>query len=465
MVFHLCKAYCDLVPVTRTYMAKRIEGDKVYAATSSKQRKFKQNYDNYQNKEEKRSPSVQSTEFKTAKQSLKKEPPPIASTPSTSMGDATQKHPHFKIPKLKIDSFSGDALAWPRFITDFNDIVLNYANEPKTRLKYLISNCEGRAKQAIINKTMINDPVKGYEDAISVLEKRFGSEKLILTAVRKELHKGTHLSGTFESLHDYAIRLEHLSGILHWLDKSHELDTYDTTQIIFKKLPYRLQELYLWQEQTSGDEMLFDNLLEFIHNAAEVASTPHGRDVVIKTGRDERKQMPISGAAFLTNENNNQSTGTYQNNAYKCSYCKENGHGIYRCPRFQNSTLSQRRDFVREQHRCYGCLKKNHFINGVKKSASVSECPSKGKCGICHVKGHHTLLHPPSNERIENQANAVNVVNNTFNTACNSEGPDYFVRLPVIPVRVSIPGKRFQSEFEVLCFLDQGSSVNFISNK
>ena len=126
---------------------------------------------------------------------------------------------------------------------------------------------------------------RGYDQAIAVLEKRFGNEKLILAAVRKELRKGTHLSGTYESLHDYAIKLEHLSGILHWLGKAHELDTYDTTQIIFKKLPYRLQKLYLWQEQGSGDDMLFDMLLEFIHSAAEVANTPHGRPVTDKNGR------------------------------------------------------------------------------------------------------------------------------------------------------------------------------------
>ena len=461
-----CKEHCNLVPVTRTYIETRMDGDKVYASVVSRQRKFEQLFKTYKAKEEKRNPSLShSGDYRSSKTNPKAESTvPVPETPSTS-ANSGYKHPHFKIPKLKIDTFSGDALSWPRFITNFNDIVLEYAKDPKTRLKYLISNCEGRAKQAIVNKTMINDPQLGYDEAISVLEKRFGSEKLILAAVRKELRKGVHLSGTYESLHDYAIKLENLSGILHWLGKAHELDTYDTTQIIFKKLPHRLQEHYLWREQASGEnEMLFETLLEFIHNAADVANTP-GRNAFDKHDVTPYGKNSTSHTSFITADNTHpQSSGKTEN--YSCGYCQQPGHSIYKCTKFINSiNTQQRRDFVKQERRCYACLKKYHNIDGIKKAAIVAECPSKGTCKTCHKKGHHTLLHYEQSQTNVNSGNVVNVVKTTQEIACNINASDNFVRLPVIPVKVSLPGQRYNNEQTVLCFLDQGSSVNFISDK
>ncbi|XP_070170709.1 uncharacterized protein [Polyergus mexicanus] len=67
----------------------------------------------------------------------------------------------------------------------------------------------------------------------------------------------------------------------------------------------------------------------------------------------------------------------------QCPLCR---HFINVCPEFVSRTASQRRDIVKQQKRCFNCLRARH---------SAHECKSKYSCRMCHKK-HHSMLHVDS---------------------------------------------------------------------
>ncbi|XP_011883899.1 PREDICTED: uncharacterized protein LOC105571042 [Vollenhovia emeryi] len=69
----------------------------------------------------------------------------------------------------------------------------------------------------------------------------------------------------------------------------------------------------------------------------------------------------------------------------QCSLCKSN-HLLHACPQFAKKSTSQRRDFVKQDGRCFNCLSKGH---------AIQTCASKYTCRQCKKK-HHTLLHDDS---------------------------------------------------------------------
>ena len=71
------------------------------------------------------------------------------------------------------------------------------------------------------------------------------------------------------------------------------------------------------------------------------------------------------------------------------------------CPSFKNRSISERRQFVKENKRCFNCLSKTHIVKDCKTSFIYHE----NNCD----KKQHTLLHEPPN---------VNVNNNLINDLC-----------------------------------------------
>lgn len=68
---------------------------------------------------------------------------------------------------------------------------------------------------------------------------------------------------------------------------------------------------------------------------------------------------------------------------YYCPVCKANHH-LSKCPQFLELSVSERKDQVRSNNFCYGCLGSGHPLKG---------CTLNLKCEKCHKIDHHTLLH------------------------------------------------------------------------
>src|SRR5574343_60751 len=74
---------------------------------------------------------------------------------------------------------------------------------------------------------------------------------------------------------------------------------------------------------------------------------------------------------------------------FPCVYCKEEGHRIWACTKFQMLSLEKRYEFVKDGKLCYHCLNPGHGIN------KCNFFPDR-RCGIddCRAK-HHRLVHKP----------------------------------------------------------------------
>ena len=88
------------------------------------------------------------------------------------------------------------------------------------------------------------------------------------------------------------------------------------------------------------------------------------------------------------------------NLSLKCWLCKNN-HRLMDCPSFKDRSISERRQFVKDDKLCFNCLSKTHIVKDCKSSFI---CREKN----CDKK-HHTLLHEPPN---------ANVNNNLINDLC-----------------------------------------------
>ena len=68
---------------------------------------------------------------------------------------------------------------------------------------------------------------------------------------------------------------------------------------------------------------------------------------------------------------------------YECMLCPGIKHPLYQCPMFNNMTINQRGDHLRNKRLCYNCLAPGH---------PTVDCRSIARCRACGGR-HHTLVH------------------------------------------------------------------------
>ena len=78
-----------------------------------------------------------------------------------------------------------------------------------------------------------------------------------------------------------------------------------------------------------------------------------------------------------------RNTSTFISTAtFKCPMCKS-AHALYKCDKFCNSTLQDRRAIVTKYNLCFNCMQQGH---------KACKCTNPHYCKRCK-KHHHTLLH------------------------------------------------------------------------
>ena len=79
-----------------------------------------------------------------------------------------------KLPKLDFNKFRGELLKWQEFWDSFES---NASLNPVEKMNYLRAKLEGEAEEAILGLTLTN---ANYEEAIRLLQKRFGQYEICL---------------------------------------------------------------------------------------------------------------------------------------------------------------------------------------------------------------------------------------------------------------------------------------------
>ena len=113
-----------------------------------------------------------------------------------------------KLPKLSLATFNGDPTNWTRCWDSFKSTIGDHRGLSKIdKLKYLVNSLTGVAAQTLTGLQISND---SYDEAIELLEKRFGNKQVIITSFMDSLRELPKQGRTLKF---------HLGGCQHALDR------------------------------------------------------------------------------------------------------------------------------------------------------------------------------------------------------------------------------------------------------
>ena len=206
-----------------------------------------------------------------------------------------------QLPKPELMTFDGNAKKWTAFRNNFVTGLANRVQDPAIKLNYLIQHCSGEAKKSIQDCVLL-DPVVGYDNAMDILSKRFGSNHLVARSHIEDLTHGPKIpTNDVEALVRFATDLRNAKIVLTQLEFTSDMNSHETMRLLVKRLPYTLGSK--WVEKAAdilerGREPKFEDLVDFIEVRARVSSTMYGRDHA-----NQNKNNPEKSNNTNTNRN------------------------------------------------------------------------------------------------------------------------------------------------------------------
>jgi len=294
-------------------------------------------------------------------------PPPPTTTETTTRSVTASR-----LPKLDLPKYSGDPLGWQTFWDSFRAAVHSSTHLTGIeKFNYLRGQLEGEASRTINGLTLTND---NYEQAVKLLESRFGKKQRIINAHMQALTDLPTPSNSATSLRQLYDTLEsHIRG-LEALGKSKDTFGDFLIPIIFRRLPSAVRR-NLTRDHTSEE-----------WNIDELRSAIEKEITVLESGLDSQgdsSRSTISGT-FLAGVRKGHS-GQHQLGDKRivsakpvCVYCK-GPHSSAQCNVVVD--VKARLDVVKREKLCFNCLGSHRAMY----------CNSKNRCRLCHKK-HHTSL-------------------------------------------------------------------------
>ncbi|XP_065652958.1 uncharacterized protein LOC136080271 [Hydra vulgaris] len=326
-----------------------------------------------------------------------------------------------KLPKLTIQSFSGDILPWKGFWDQFSTAIdSNEDLSDIAKLNYLKSYLSGRAQKLIEGLTLSegND-----REAIQLLKDRFGNTQSLIAAHMDDLRKINPVRNLKEvkQLCQMYDKLE--INIRNLKDLNVETCTYGSLliAIISERIPRKL--CIIISRHFKNDDW---NLNEFM-NVIKTELTPLERcEAVTNTSIEVEENIPITllNMHFNTKKNNhhhlsnNQRYFNYntvprnnQETRDTCVFCKKR-HLSSRCRNITD--VKHRRSIVQKESRCFVCLKRGH---------KASFCRLNYECIKCKKKHNITLCDTESNKvpnKLLSEVQSYSITHQNQRTATNN---------------------------------------------
>ncbi|GAA6104104.1 uncharacterized protein LOC108183667 [Tachysurus ichikawai] len=133
-----------------------------------------------------------------------------------------------------------------------------------------------------------------------------------------------------------------------------------------KKLPERIvrkwNRIVVEELDESGDYPSFKRFAEFLRKESKIACNLLTSSLLMSSKvSDER--LPKRAKALNTRAQVKGSTlkRPELQSTQSCSVCRNETHHIAKCPDFAAKSTDDKRLFIRENHLCFGCLRKGHI--------------------------------------------------------------------------------------------------------
>ena len=317
-----------------------------------------------------------------------------------------------KLPKLVPKKINGDMTKWSTFWDLFESSIHYHPDlSDIDKFNYLHTLLEGPASDAI-SGLQLTSP--NYNEAISILKKRFGNRQQIITkhmdllmnidpvTSPHNLKALRHLYDTVES----QVRCLKSLGV--------PASTYGSlfSSVLMHKLPQELRLIV--SRHVSEDEWTLDAIMTVADQEVSARERALGTSC---QGLKNTTKDPVTVNSFLTSGSGPP----------KCSYCRQS-HASSSCRTVVDVT--ERKQILRRTGRCFVCLRKNHMSR---------ECRSTMKCNKCSGR-HHVSICNSDQGRLPESSNTARGINSVTTVQPVSQAPQTsqtVQNLPSKPVAVT----------------------------
>eukprot|EP00057_Strongylocentrotus_purpuratus_P002977 XP_003725633.2 PREDICTED: uncharacterized protein LOC100892397 [Strongylocentrotus purpuratus] len=282
-----------------------------------------------------------------------------------------------RLPVPESGIFGGDPLEYTSWKRSYDNLIGQQGIPPQEKFYFLLKYLRGEPKGLVQGYAMLGDD-GAYEAAVSNLQERYGDTFIISNAYRDRLDAwpkiSTKDSQGLRRLADFLRQCDTASRYVHHL---RHLDDERESRKLMAKLPDWLvarwgRTVARYRQDTVAFPP-FSIFARFVNDEATIACDPV---TSFQMPKGERK-LPTA-RAFGTDARKSNSKPS-------CSFCKGT-HRLEDCSTFKVETLDSRKEFVKEQRLCFGCLKFGHVSK---------KCKIRSTCSLCKYK-HPTVLHDES---------------------------------------------------------------------
>jgi len=378
-----------------------------------------------------------------------------------ALADAIDRN-RLPVPTPKV--FRGDPLEFVSFKRSFKTLIESKNVSAEEKIYYLQQYVAGDAREAIAGHFYGSNETD-YLAAWTTLERRFGHSFKIQASLRERLGKWPKISSKDgDAFQKYADFLHTCLDAMPYVKDLSILNDCNENQKMAAKLPE--WAIIRWSRIVSdsvdsGEYPTFEQFVAFIDKEARVMCNPVFSVCAVKgTGtlpdskpHNELQGRPVRSLAtdqINTLDNHHTETGEKSREGKKyCPFCKEEHH-LFDCVKFAEQSIENRNALVRENRRCFSCLRIGHF---------AKQCRAKHTCQKC--KGRHpTVLHDDKQSPKPVPSDSGHGVNSERAASLNAD-----LRCSsttnVIPVWVSTASNP-EKEILVYALLDTQSDSTFI---
>lgn len=367
-----------------------------------------------------------------------------------------------RLPVPEPTVFSGDPIKYVDWKMSFMALIDQKPILTSEKMFYLKTYLSGDALKAV-EGFFYSTSEDAYKGAWKVLQERYGNPFIVQNAFRDKLAKWPKISSTDpRALRDFADFLQGCAEAIPHVKGLSILDDCEENRKLLKKLPdwiVRKWSRIVVDELDKSES--YPNLTcftEFLNKEVRIVCNPITSSFFMNAkDSDERPKKARALNTSTQEEDSTQDTQGVSNNKVKtpCTVCKDETHGIGRCPTFASKTMEDKRAFIHEHHLCFGCLRKGHISK---------ECKRRYTCSTCHRR-HPTCLHEERKQKPAEETNngLASTDNSTTSQGVHVHASTQYVQATasIVPVLVS-SDREPQKEVLTYALLDTQSDSTFI---
>jgi hypothetical protein len=238
------------------------------------------------------------------------------------------------------------------------------------KLNYLISCCEGEAKE-ITKSYAIKD--SSYREILDHFEEQYGNPRLITQDYTKKIiDPQPFKTAPFRQF------LNELDSAIRQLSE-HGVDTEACSAFIVTLTERNMpKDIFAkWREHIFNDkEHSTNKLVKFLREKLQCLP-PETQESSQKNSSGHKDSSPRKSGGTT-------SLMTTKNMAQYCYNCERNSHSTSDCRTLFHKSVADKQALVAKHNLCFRCLDKNH---------SKSQCKGAIKCATCNDTKHCTALH------------------------------------------------------------------------